>query len=69
MTMSAAPISSGVPDSEDWNACALPWKEVASDAGLPACFSNCWIAATASPERHARASELNEIVTDGNRPW
>ena len=38
MTTSAAAINIGVLDSEDWNACALPWKLVASDAGLPSCL-------------------------------
>ena len=27
--------------SDDWNACALPWKLVTSAAGLPSCFPAC----------------------------
>ena len=54
--------------SDDWNACALPWKLVGSEAGLPISCSTCWIASTASPSA-TPGGRLNEIVTDGNWPW
>ena len=67
MTTSAARTRITSPDSADRKALALPWKVVASDAGLPLCCSNCWIAATASPSA-APGFRLNEIVVDGNMP-
>ena len=68
MTTSAARIRIGVLDSDAWKAWALPWKLVASESGLPSCFSTCWMAATAWPIA-TPGSRLNEIVTDGNWPW
>ncbi len=67
MTTSAAAINNGVLDSDDWNACALPWKLVTSAAGLPSCFPACWIASTALPI-DVPGSRLNEMVVDGNWP-
>ena len=67
MTTSAAAIRSGVLDSDDWKAWALPWKLVASEAGFPSSFSTCWMADTACPIELPGA-RLNEIVTDGNWP-
>ena len=55
-------------DSDAPKACALPWKLVCSESGLPSCFSTCWMALTASPIA-VPGSRLNEIVTDGNWPW
>ena len=58
---------SASPASADWNALALPWKVVTSDAGLPLSCSNCRIAATASPSA-TPGFRLNEIVAAGNMP-
>ena len=68
MTMSDAAISTGVPDSDDWNACALPWKLVTREAGLWLSFWNCSIAATMLPS-DAPGWRLKEIVAAGNMPW
>ena len=53
MTTSAAAISIGSLDSEDWNACALPWKLVAREAGLPSCCSTWWMRCHRVADRHA----------------
>ena len=63
MTTSAAAIRSGVLDSDDWKAWALPWKLVASEGGLPSSFSTCWMAATACPIAIAR----REVERDRHR--
>ena len=66
--MSAARISIASPDSADRKALALPWKAVASEAGLPLSCSNWRMAPTASPSA-TPGLRLNEMVADGNMPW
>src|SRR3954447_2828396 len=57
--------SSPRPCSDDWNACAVPWKDVVTEDGrLFAAFSTC---ATASPSE-TPGLRLNESVTDGSWP-
>ena len=62
-----AAINSGVLDRDDTKAWALPWKIVASEAGLPVSLSTLRTAATASPIA-TPGLRLKEIVTDGKIP-
>src|SRR6266851_1270417 len=64
----AAAIRSGVELSDDWKACAVPWKEPSSVIGVLSSACICWIFCTASPSATPGA-RLNDTVTAGNWPW
>ena len=55
-------------DSDDWNACAVPWKVPCTVIGTPICRTAALIASTAWPSA-APCARLNEIVTAGNWLW
>jgi len=67
-TTSAARISGGSLDSEDWNACALPWKLPARVSGTPNSFCAWPTAATASPSAPP-GGRLKDRVTAANWFW
>src|ERR1700722_18751570 len=52
-------------ESEDWKACAAPWKLIPKLAGSSISLSAELIASTAPP-REAPGARLNEIVVTGN---
>ncbi len=66
--MSAAAISAGSLDSEDWKACALPWKVPITDGGIPISRAAWFTASTASPSA-TPGCRLKLSVTAGNCPW
>ncbi len=67
-TSSAATIRSGRVFSDDWNACAVPWKVPEIESGMWMEAVTFWIALTASPSATPGA-RLNDSVTAGNCPW
>src|SRR5271168_5056026 len=52
-------------ESEDWNACAAPWKLTPKLAGRSMSFRPELIASTAAPSE-APGARLKEIVVTGN---
>src|SRR5271156_7099254 len=52
-------------DSEDWKACAAPWKLIPKLAGSSISLSAALIPSTAPPSE-APGARLNEIVVTGN---
>ena len=66
MTAMATIKRSPSPCTEDWKACAVPWKLVATVAGS-VCRARRFTAATASPSE-TPGLILKEIVTEGSCP-
>ena len=66
--MSAARISTGMLDSEDWNACALPWNDEMTEPGMPMSRAAWVMASTAWPSA-TPGRRLKVSVTAGNWPW
>ena len=61
-------ISTGMLDSDDWNACALPWNVPMTVPGMAMSRAACVIASTAWPSA-TPGRTLKVSVTDGNCPW
>ena len=55
-------------DSDDWNACALPWNVPMTEPGMPMSRAACVMASTAWPSA-TPGRRLKPSVTDGNWPW
>ena len=55
--MSAAAISAGSLDSEDWNAWALPWKVPITEGGMPISRRGLGDGIDRLAERDARAAD------------
>ena len=61
-------MRAGSLDSDDWNACALPWKVVITEEGMPISRDASAIASTACPSA-TPGWRLKVSVTAGNCPW